>query len=221
VSRENRLAIVLGLNLLLVASLVLVGLSAHSIGVFAAGADYLADAAAIGVSLFAIWLSKRPTTLDRPHGYPRATAIAALVNAGCLLVLCALVVTEALRRLVNGVPEVHGLPVLIVSAVAATAMFAGALILAGDEAGDDDNDGDALNMDAVLLDTAGDAAAASGVAITGAVILATGDLYWLDPAVALVIAIVVAYHAIALLRRATTTIREPTSQQRLPRQTER
>ena len=43
----------LRLNLALVAALVIVGVTAHSLGVLAAGVDYLADAAAIAVSLFA------------------------------------------------------------------------------------------------------------------------------------------------------------------------
>jgi cobalt-zinc-cadmium efflux system protein len=54
VSQSQRLALVLGLNLALVAALVIVGVAAHSLGVLAAGVDYLADAAAIAVSLFAI-----------------------------------------------------------------------------------------------------------------------------------------------------------------------
>jgi Co/Zn/Cd efflux system component len=53
VSRAQRLAVVLLLNLSLVAALVVVGLAAHSLAVFAAGVDCLADAAAIGVSLLA------------------------------------------------------------------------------------------------------------------------------------------------------------------------
>jgi len=44
--------------------------------VLAAGGDYLADAAAIAVSLFAIRLARRP------GGHPSTTTIAALVNAG-------------------------------------------------------------------------------------------------------------------------------------------
>jgi len=61
-SRTRRLVIVLALNLALVTALVIVGLAAHSLAVLAAGADYLADAAAIGVSLLAIWLAARPPT---------------------------------------------------------------------------------------------------------------------------------------------------------------
>lgn len=204
VSREKRLTVVLLLNLVLVTALVLVGLLAHSLGVLAAGGDYVADAAAIGVSLFAIWLARRPPTAARPGGYPNATNIAALVNGGWLLALSVLVVLAAVRRLVSGAGRVDGLPVLIVSAVAAVVMLAGAFILKGDPDADDGDGGEEegdLNMKAVLLDTAADAAAAGGVAISGAVILATGGLYWLDPAVALIIAVVVGYHALSLVRK--------------------
>ena len=95
----------------------------------------------------------------------------------------------ATRRLVSGVPEVHGLPVLIVSAIAAVVMLAGALIVGTDV---EDADGkEDLNIKAVLLDTAADAGAAAGVAVTGAIIFVTGRWNWLDPAVALVIAVVI------------------------------
>src|SRR6185437_11108643 len=86
----------------------------------------------------------------------------------------------------------------IVSWIAAVVMTLGALILRGD---DDDEDEEALSIAAVLLDTVADAAAAAGVAITGAVILAAGGLYWLDPAVALVIAAVISWHAVTLIRK--------------------
>jgi cobalt-zinc-cadmium efflux system protein len=219
VSRAARLWIVLFLNLLLVGGLVLVGISAHSFGVLAEGADYLADAAAIGVSLVALWLARRPRTPTRPRGYPRATAFAALVNGGWLLVLSVLVTEGAVDRLATGGHHVHGLTVLIVSGIAATVMLAAILILGHDEGEDDDENGD-LNMRAVLLDTAADATAAAGVAVTGGIILATGGLYWLDPAVAIVISGAAAYHAIRLLRRlaralsltSATSSRTPPSQ---------
>jgi hypothetical protein len=61
VSRNQRFA-VLALNLGLVTALVVTGLDAHSLAVLAAGADYLADAGAIGVSLLAIRLVRWPRT---------------------------------------------------------------------------------------------------------------------------------------------------------------
>lgn len=211
-TRTARLKVVLALNLVLVAGLVGVGLSAGSLGVLAEGADYLADAAAVGVSLLAIRLSNLAPTPTRLYGYPRATAVAALVNSGWLLVLSLLVVAGAVHRLTAGVSAVHGLPVLVVSGVAAVVMLAGAVVLGRDLVGGDSGGGDDrgdLNMRAVLLDTAADAAGAAGVTVTGAIILATGGLYWLDPTVALVISAVVACHAIQLLRRVVGALRAP------------
>lgn len=204
-SRAERLTIVLLLNLGLITALVIVGLAAHSLAVLAAGADYLADAGAIGVSLLAIWLASRPPSPARPHGYPNATNLAALVNAGWLLVLNIAIAAAAIQRLAEGTRRVEGLPVLIVSGIAAAVMLAGALVLRGDP-GSDDGEED-LNVKAVLLDTAADAAAAAGVAVSGAVILGAGGWYWLDPAVALLIAVIVGYHAQKLVRKVIATIR--------------
>jgi cation diffusion facilitator family transporter len=202
-SKARRLRLVLVLNLLLVAALVVVGVTAHSLGVLAAGVDYLADAGAIGISLTAIWLAHQPAR--RYRRWPDPTHLAALVNAGWLLALNSWVVVAAIRRLVSGATEVHGLPVLIVSATAAVVMFIGAIIVGGDL--DNDNGAEDLNVKAVLLDTAADAAATGGVAFAGAVILATRGWYWLDPAVALVIATVIGYHALMLIRRVLVAIK--------------
>ena len=200
-SRTRRLAVVLLLNLGLVTVLVVVGLAAHSLAVLAAGADYLADAAAIGVSLLAIWIA------SRPRGHPKATTVAALVNAAWLLILNIAIIVVAIQHLAMGAHHVEGLPVLIVSAVAAAVMLAGALILGGDA--DDDDGTEDLNVKAVLLDTAADAAAAAGVAVSGAIILSVGGWYWLDPATALVIAVIIGYQAAKLTRKITASLRSP------------
>ena len=128
--------------------------------------------------------------------------MAALINSDWLLALEVLVSASAIDRLITGTPHVDGLPVLIVSGIAALAMAGGALVLRrdGDDQEDETDEHD-LSVAAVLLDTIADATAAAGVAATGAIILATGGWYWLDPAVALAIAVVVGYHAVALIRK--------------------
>jgi divalent metal cation (Fe/Co/Zn/Cd) transporter len=52
-----------------------------------------------------------------------------------------------------------------------------------------------------------DSAAAGGVAVTGAIILADPALAWLDPIVALVIAAVIGYQAVALIRQVVIALR--------------
>jgi cobalt-zinc-cadmium efflux system protein len=191
-SRAQRLTVVLVLNLALVAGLVAVGVGAHSLGVLAEGGDYLLDAAGAGLALLAIRASAR-----RPRGGGLSpTGAAALVNAGWLLVLELIVAGASIDRLATRTPQVDGLPVLVASGVAALVMTAAALVLRGDDDGDERD----VSVAAVLLDTVADAAAAAGVAVAGAVILVVGGWYWLDPAVALTIAVLLAYHAGALIR---------------------
>jgi cobalt-zinc-cadmium efflux system protein len=207
VTRTTRLTVVLLLNLALVAGLVAAGISAHSVGVLAAGGDYFADAAAIGISLLAIGLARRPPTRRRPGGYPRATAYAALVNVSLLLAVVAAVAAGAIVRLVTGPGHVRGLPVLVASGIAALVMLGGGLILRGDAGDPADSEGDRANVRAVLLDTLADSAAAAGVAVTGAIILANPALAWLDPTVALVIAAVIGYQALVLIRQVVVALR--------------
>ena len=132
-TRTHRLIVVLLLNLGLVAGLVAVGVTAHSIAVFAEGGDYLLDAAGVGVALLAVRLAARPASPARPAGYPNATSVAALINAGWLLVLELLVAAAALDRLATGRVPVDGLPVLVMSGIAALVMMGGAFVLGGDE----------------------------------------------------------------------------------------
>ena len=190
-TQARRLGLVLGINLAMVLSLVLVGVFAHSLGVLASGADYLGDALGAGLSLAALEMGRRGRTW--------ATSGAALANSTFLLVVIVAVAAEAAHRLIGGAPAVHGVPVIVVSVIAAAAMIACAFIL-GDVTGD-------LSMESVMLDTVADAAAAIGVAVSGTVILVAHGVYWLDSLVALLIAVVVGYHAVRLMRRATARLR--------------
>lgn len=198
-SRVQRLTVVLVLNLALVAGLVAVGVGAHSLGVLAEGGDYLLDAVGAGLALLAIRLSAGQVSRRRPSARLGTTDVAALVNSGWLLVLELVVAAAAIVRLATRPPVVDGLPVLIASGIAALVMTAGALVLRGDAADREGQERD-LSVTAVLLDTVADAATAAGVATAGAIILAVGGWYWLDPAVALAVAVIVAYHAAKLIR---------------------
>jgi cobalt-zinc-cadmium efflux system protein len=201
-TQDERLSLVLVINLAMVLALLLVGLLAHSLGVLASGADYLGDALGTGLSLVAVRMSR-----DN-HGHPRASSYAALANSSFLLLVTLSVAAEAGHRLISGAPSIHGVPVVIVSVIAASAMIACAFIL-GDVEGD-------LSMESVMLDTVGDAAAAIGVAVSGAVILISKGTYWLDSLAALLIALVVGYHAIRLICRVLSDLRQKSVRQDAP-----
>ncbi len=111
-SKERRLIIVLLLNVVMIAALVIVGIASHSLGVLAAGGDYAADAAAIVISLLAIRMSLHP------HGHPKATTYAALINTVFMLSVTTVVIIEGLRRLLTHTSPIEALPVIIVSIIA-------------------------------------------------------------------------------------------------------
>jgi cobalt-zinc-cadmium efflux system protein len=194
-SQRRRLTILLALNVAMIVGLVIVGLLAHSLGVLAAGGDYVADSAAIALGILAVVVRERVG----PHS--KAPTYVAAVNGIALLVVTALVLLEAVRRLLHGTPEIHGLPVLIVSAIATAVMVAGVFVL-GTGAGEED-----LHMRSVLLDTVSDALASAGVAVSGAIIYFTGRYFWLDSVLSLVIAVVIGVGAIRLLAAVVTALR--------------
>jgi len=192
------------LNVSMIAAAVIVGFEAHSLSVLAAGGDYVADSVAILLGIIAV------TIRDRARGHSRAPTIVALINAGALLMVTGLVLIEAVRRLVQGTPEVHGLPVLIVSTIGTVVLMAGALIL-GRDAGRED-----LHMRSVLLDTVSDALTSAAVAVSGGVIFFAHGLYWLDSVVAIVIGLVVGAGTLRLLRDVVRALRSGTALEAAP-----
>lgn len=201
VRRARRLRFVLVLNLALVVALVAVGVTGHSLGVLSAGVEYLADAAGVALTLLALRWSRREPTPRWSFGFGRSSVLAALVNAGVLIAVTAAIVVEALVRLVRGAPSIDAGPVIAVSVLAALVMGIGALALRGDGE---------IGVRAVLLDTAGDAIAALGVAASASVIALVHGLAWLDPTVALAIGGLVGLHAARLVREAGGLLMEAT-----------
>lgn len=194
-SQRRRLTIVLALNLAMIVGLVLVGLSAHSLGVLAAGGDYVADSTAIGLGILAVRIR------DRGGEHSKAPTVVAGMNATALLVVSVLVLAAGARRLLNGTPDVHGLPVLVISSIATTVMLVGVFVL-GTGAGRED-----LHMRSVLLDTVSDALASAAVAVSGLVIYLTGRFQWLDSALSVAISLIVGAGAVQLMRDVVRSLR--------------
>lgn len=186
-TQQKRLSLVLMLNVIMIGGLLLVGLRSHSLGVLAAGGDFIADSLAIGLGLFAVHMRDR-------HNSPQATTYVALINATLLLGITVFVLIQGVDRLLTHTPAVNGLSVCIVSLTSAMVMVAGVFIL-GSGAGKED-----LHMRSVLLDTISDGLAAAAVAIVGAIIFFTHGVYWLDSAAAVAISLVIGYGAVNLLR---------------------
>lgn len=198
-TRERRLVGALVLNLAIVVVQVVVGLTADSLGLLADAAHNLTDVAAVAISLLAVRLTHRRATQAKSFGYHRATTLAAQANAVSILVVTGLIVVEAVRRL-GEESHVQGGSVIAAAAAAAVVNFGAALFLHGDH-----HD---LNMRSALLHMLADGAVSVAVVLVGVVIAVTGGWFWLDPAVSMVIAVVIGVQAVSLLRAAADVLLE-------------
>jgi cobalt-zinc-cadmium efflux system protein len=132
----------------------------------------------------------------------RSTILAAQANAAAILVVTALIVFEAVERLLHPEPIAGGL-VVIAAAIGLVANTASALFL-------HEREGHDLNMRSAVLHMVGDAATSAGVLVAGIIMVVRPDATWLDPAVSLVISLVIARQAIRLLGETADVLLEST-----------
>jgi cobalt-zinc-cadmium efflux system protein len=112
------LAIALALILAFMAVEVALGLVAHSLALLSDAAHMLVDAAALGMTVWAARLARRPPEGRMTFGFRRAEILSAQANGITLLVLGALIVLEAGRRLAAP-PDVEAPLVVATAAVGA------------------------------------------------------------------------------------------------------
>jgi cobalt-zinc-cadmium efflux system protein len=151
----------------------------------------LTDAAAIGLSLVALRLSRRPPQGPMTFGLKRAEILSAQVNGAGLLVLAALIAFEGVRRLLDP-PEVEGGIVLVVALAGIGVSLAATLILAGANRR-------SLNIEGSFQHILADLWAFLGTAVAGAAILLFG-FEAADPIASLAVAALMLRSAYGLLR---------------------
>jgi cobalt-zinc-cadmium efflux system protein len=175
-------AIGVGLNTVLVGAELVFGYTANSLALISDAIHNLSDVLALLLAWGAAWLSGRRPTQQHTYGYRRASILAALINAGLLLIGVGGIAVEAVDRL-REPAAVSGWTVVIVAAIGILVNGATALLFMRGR----DND---LNIRATYLHMAADAGVSLGVVVATLVIMATGWL-WVDPALSLCIAAVV------------------------------
>ncbi len=112
------LAIALGLILVFMGAEVVAGVVADSLALLSDAAHMLVDAGALGLSLWAARLARRPAGGGMTFGFRRAEILSAQANGITLLVLGVLIVAEAIQRLVSA-PSVEAPLVVGTAAVGA------------------------------------------------------------------------------------------------------
>ena len=164
---------------------VVVALVSGSLVLLSDAGHMLADAGAIGASLWAIRLAARPASGGWTFGWKRAEILSAAVNGITLLVVGVLVAFEAIRRLVQP-PQVAGGPVLVVALLGVVVNLVAARVLAKANRS-------SLNVDGAFQHILTDLYGFIATFIAGVVIVVTG--FARADAIASLVVVALMFHA--------------------------
>lgn len=189
---DRAFAIGVGLNLAFVVAEAIFGLRAHSLALLADAGHNLSDVLGLALAWAASVLARREPTPRFTYGLRRFSILAAVANAGMLLIAVGAIAIEAIQRFRHPEP-VASATVMIVAAI-------GIVINAGTALGFRRGRDADLNVRGAFLHMIGDAIASAGVVVTGLLLLITGWL-WLDPAVSLVLVALITWSTWGLARQ--------------------
>jgi cation diffusion facilitator family transporter len=190
-------------NTLLIAMKLAVGLASGAVSIVSEAIHSLMDLAAAIMAAFSIRVAGKPADAEHPYGHGKVENVSGVVEALLIFAAAAIIVVEAIRKLLlrQGVGDIEpGIAVMIVSALVNYFVSRRLYKVAREE------ESVALEADALHLRT--DVYSALGVA-AGLILLETARVafkapwaYALDPAIAIAVALVILRAAWAMLRKA-------------------
>jgi cobalt-zinc-cadmium efflux system protein len=167
------------------------GILSNSMALLADAGHNLSDVLGLLIAWGAAVMAARPPNARFTYGYKASSMLAALANAGLLLVATGAILIETVQRLFDPQP-VPGLMMIVVAGVGIVINAATALLFARGRKSD-------INVRGAYLHMAADALVSLGVVIAGGLIVGTGQS-WIDPAASLVIVVVIGVGTWGLLR---------------------
>ncbi len=195
---QRVLRVSLGLTLGYIVLTLITGWRAHSLALISEAGHNASDFLALLLSFVAVYFQARPATHKKTFGYQRAGVLAAFVNALTLLVIGGWIAWEAVLRLRAPVAVKPGL-MMVVAAVGLAMNAAIAGMLAG--ASRD------VNIRSTFIHMLGDALSTAAV-LVGAVFIYFWHTSWVDPALSLVIAALVIWSSLAIVRETLNILLE-------------
>lgn len=169
------------------------GFATDSLALLSDALHNFGDVLGLSLAWGAAVLAKRAPTERHTYGWRRATLLSPLANAVLLVAFSGALGWEAIRRF-SAPPEVPGIPVMVVAAIGIVINLGAAWMVREGREHD-------LNRRGAFLHLIADAAVSVAAVLAGAGIWFFGWA-WLDPATALLIAVVVAVGSFGLLRDA-------------------
>lgn len=199
ISSYRRLKVTLAIVLVIMVVEVIGGIFSSSLALLGDAGHMLVDALALGLSLFAMRVARRPATATKTFGYHRVEILAALANGAVLVLVSAYIFYEAYQRFLE--PSVVKTPLMLTIAIIGLSANLGGVLLLNKASHR------SLNIKAAFWHIIGDTISSVGVIIAGVVILFTG-WYVADAIVAVVIGIIILWGAVRIVGESADVLLE-------------
>ena len=194
--RNRLLAALVCTSFILVAEAV-GGFLTGSLALISDAGHMLIDSLALLLSFVAMEMAQRASSPRFTFGLKRVEILVALVNGLSLLVICGIILTEGVNRLVH--PPPVDAPVMTgIAVVGLVANAVSAYLL---------RDSTNLNVRSAFLHVLGDLFSSVGIIVAGIAMMAW-QVYWIDPALSIVIALVIVFGAWRVIREVVEILME-------------
>ncbi len=177
------------------------GWFSNSLALISDAAHMLTDVGAMLLSLFSLWVARRPSTPMMSWGYHRAEILGALLSGLSIWMISGVLIYEAIERIPSP-PQVHGPIVFIVATIGLGANLASMWMLKSAKT-------DNINVRAAYLHLLSDSFGSLGAIIAGIVLWLTG---WrlIDPLMTIAFAVLMLLSSWSLVKEAVEVLMEST-----------
>jgi cobalt-zinc-cadmium efflux system protein len=191
-SGEKRLGLSLAVTAVILIAEVAGGLLSNSLALLSDAGHVLTDSFALGLSIVAARISRKPSDYRATYGYQRVGLLAAVINGLSLVAIAAFIFFEAYQRITS--PPSINVPLMLL--IATFGLFGNVVmaLIIGREHED-------LNLRSAWLHVLGDTLSSLGVIISGVIIYFTHWVY-ADPVASALIGIVILSGGIRVVREA-------------------
>jgi cobalt-zinc-cadmium efflux system protein len=199
-SSEKRLGLTLAVTSVIFIGEVAGGFLSNSLALLSDAGHVLTDSFALGLSMIAARISRRPSDYKATYGYQRVGLLAAVINGLSLVAISGFIFYEAYQRITSP-PSINVPLMLLIATFGLLGNVVMALII-GREHED-------LNIRSAWLHVLGDTLSSLGVIVSGVIIYVTHWVY-ADPVASALIGIVILSGGIRVVREASFIFLEMT-----------
>jgi len=175
------------------------GIYSHSLSLLSDATHMFSHLFALSISYVAILLSLRPADGKKTYGYYRAEILAAFINGVTLFIIVGAILYGAYERFKSPL-DIRSGEMLIVALLGLVVNVVTALLL---KAGSKED----LNIKSAFLHAMGDMISSVGV-VAGAIVIYYTQINIIDTIVSVIIALVIIYWAIRLIKDSTNILLE-------------